>query len=232
MLKLMDIFRCPVRQSSLKQAPNELIRVKLGRVSGKPFNMKLWMFMKKLPDHGPLVAPAPIPEKNNMATHMFEQLSKKPHHLWGFDVFVAIKLGIKRNPLPFGSDADAGNSRDLGPAAGTAQNRCLPAWSPGSGKARDQQKTAFIEEDQMGTKFFGFFLYGAICTASSALFYLRPFHKHAFLVFGNSSPDIAGSATCDWDDSPPRISFRSLPPRAAWSIDRYRKGLRRNKCSN
>jgi hypothetical protein len=47
------------------------------------------------------------------------------------------------------------------------EKRGLPPGRPGSPDRRDQQKARLIQKGQMGTKFFGLFLYGATDTSSN-----------------------------------------------------------------
>lgn len=85
--------------------------------------MKLRVLFKKLFNDGPFVGAATIPKKDNMSPHMPVQLAEKSDNLRGLDVFVAVKLRIKRNPLPSGRDTYRGNRRNLGSAAGATQDR-------------------------------------------------------------------------------------------------------------
>lgn len=68
--------------------------------------------------------------------------------------------------------------------------RCFPLGGPCSSQIRNEQKAAFIEENQMGAKCLGFFLSAATYSVSSSLFPFHPFAKPVAQVSGNSIPGL------------------------------------------
>ena len=65
--------------------------------------------------------------------------------------------------------------------------RCLSFRSPRPPQIGNEQKAAFIEENQPGTKFAGFFLSVATCSVSISLSPFHSFVRPVAQVFGSSS---------------------------------------------
>lgn len=79
------------------------------------------------------------------------------------------------------------DSRDLVSAIAVAQNRCATRRCPRLANVGYEQEATFILEDQMGPKLLGFFLYGAISSASNGQSPLPLSAWRAVLAFDNSS---------------------------------------------
>lgn len=79
-----------------------------------------------------------------------------------------MKLPIEGQMASFRRDAERANGRNLVSLQGVVMHRCLPSGGPSPDQIRDQQKTTFIKENQVGAKSLGFFLSSARCTASNA----------------------------------------------------------------
>jgi hypothetical protein len=80
---------------------------------------------------------------------------------------------MERDALSFGCDTDSRNRGDLVPPASATQDGGLSAGRPGPGDGRDQQETTLVDENEIGFRLFGFFLYAAKYAASIARWPLR-----------------------------------------------------------
>ena len=75
---------------------------------------------------------------------------------------------MERDAPSFGCDTESRDCGYLVPPASATQNGGLSAGRPGPGDGRDQQETTLVDEDEMGFRLFGFFLYAAKYAVSSA----------------------------------------------------------------
>lgn len=174
--ELLEVAQIPgdtVLQSPLEMVPDEFIRVEFRSVAGEAMGVEPRIPEEKLLDRAPLVETGVIPEKNHGAAPLLEQLSEESSHLRGTDIFIRVKPGIEGDAPAFGGDTEGRDGRDFLPTTGTPQNRGLPSGRPGSGDVGNKQKAALIQEDQMGPRSFGVFLYAATGTASNARWPLR-----------------------------------------------------------
>ena len=185
---MMGIFGNAIGQGPFEIVPDELIGVEFGGISREPLCMQARIPFENFRDRSPLMDGAAVPKKDQMSAQMFEQLPEKPSHVRVTDIFVGMESGIQDKVLSFDRNTDGRDGRNLGPAASGGKNRSFSPGRPSFLNAGDQKKTALIEENEMGSKFFGFFLYGATDSVSSARFRPRFFPWLFFPVSGSSSP--------------------------------------------
>ncbi len=114
-----------------------------------------------------------VPHDEDRSIQTLEQQAQESDDIRGADVPVTKESGVKRNSPPIGLDADRRDRGNLGPPASAAQDRSLSAGSPGPCDGRNQQETALVNEDEMGSRLFGVFLYAAKRAASNAQWPLR-----------------------------------------------------------
>jgi hypothetical protein len=120
--------------------------------------------------------------------------------------------------LPLGRNrkrTDGGNFTAL---IRVVMHGCLSLWCPSSAQVGNEQKATFIEENQMGTKFFGFFLYKATGSASIFGSLPHPFARLYALAFGNSIPSSSLFSKHGQDDTLPQTAFLLLQQYASESI--------------
>jgi hypothetical protein len=100
------------------------------------------------------------------------------------------------------------------------KDRGLTLWCPSSFDIGDKQKPGFIEEDEMGTKPFGLFLYKANDTSSNVQLSPRSSPEPFSLVSDSSSPEKLAVSRCGWDGSGCEIASRLTLVLAWLSRDR------------
>jgi len=166
-LEVRQIIGDAVCQGPLEIVPDELVRIKLGSVSRKEVCLEPRVSKQELPRGSALMRRSPVPEQDHGASQVLEELAEEPSDVRRLDVFAAIEAGVERHPPLLWGDADGGDGRDFTPAPGAAQMGRLAFRRPRPGHVRDQKEAAFVEEDQMGAKSFGVFLYAANGSASN-----------------------------------------------------------------
>lgn len=220
MLKVRQVSWNGIGQATLKIVPDELIRVKFRRISGETVGMKPRMFAEEFSDRSSFVGSASIPENDHWPPQVSEQLAKELGDLKRFNVFIGMESGIESHPFPLWGDAERRDGGNLFPASCGAENRSVSSDGPGSGNVRHHEKSAFVEENQMGFKPFGVFLYAATRIASNVESPSRPARGLSSPAFGNSNPFPPKTSTSGWDDRLSQTGSLLLSPLGAGSRDR------------
>ncbi len=158
------------------------------------------MVQEKLFDFFTAVDRSPIPQQNDGASEMSEQSSKERPDIQTVKV-PPPESEIKRQAFAFWrhrQGIDGGNSALF---VEVIEDRSFSFRSPGATDIGNEQEARFINENQMGPKSFGLFLYGATGKPSNAQFLSRSFVKPGALVSGNSIPFSEAAAIRDSDDT-------------------------------
>ena len=148
---------------------------------------------------------------------MLEQIAEESFNVQTVDISF-IELQVEGQMLPLGRNrkrTDGGNFTAL---IRVVMHGCLSLWCPSSAQVGNEQKATFIEENQMGTKFFGFFLYKATGSASIFGSLPHPFARLYALAFGNSIPSSSLFSKHGQDDTLPQTAFLLLQQYASESI--------------
>lgn len=158
------------------------------------------IFAQEYFDDLPFVDSAVVPDQDHVPSEVSQKQSQEFDDLHPRDV-LGVKADAKPHALALGRDRDGRNSGNLIAAVAVAQQRGFADGRPGSTDAGDKQEAAFIEEGEMGPKFFGFFLYAATYSASNARWLPRFSPGRVSPAFGSSTA-IAGAST-----SKPRLGY-------------------------
>jgi len=172
-------------------------------------NVQSRMTKKKLLDFFPSVDGSPIPQQNHRPPEMFEQAFKESTDIQTCEIACA-KPKIKGQAPSFGGHRKTTEGRNSVLLIEMVKERGLPLGCPGTSDIRNKQKPGFIEEDQMGPKSFGFFLYGASGNASNGQSLLRSFAMLDARVSDNSIPSLIEASRRGRGDIEPQTPGRSL----------------------
>ena len=162
--------------------------------------MNPWMVGKKPPNFFTPMDGPPVPQQNHGTPDMLEQLFEKRPNIQTVKV-ASPEPEIKRQTSPFRryrQGIDRGNSVLF---VKVIEHRGFPPRSPRTTDVGNKQETRLIDEDQMGPKSFGLFLYGAIGKPSNGRSLSRSFAKPGVLASDNSIPFPEAIAIHDWDDT-------------------------------
>lgn len=187
--KMPQVVGDTVCDAPLEMIPNQFIGVKLGRVSWEVKGLDSRIAFKDLPNELGSVERAFVPEKKELAGKVAPQVPDKFSDLRGSNVFVSVKAGVKSETFSFGRDADGRDGRDFSPASCDCKSRSSALRRPRFLEIRDKRESAFVQENQAGSKPSGFFLYEARRDASSIGFPLRVFPWLSWSAPDNSSPN-------------------------------------------
>jgi hypothetical protein len=158
------------------------------------------MFKEKLLNFFTSMDGSAIPQQEHGASEMFEQFFKERTDIQTVKI-PPPKPEVKNQAFPFWGYRQSTDGGNPVLSVEVIEDRGLSFGSPGATDVWNEQEARFIDEDQMGPKFFGFFLYGATDKPSNAQSLSRSFVKPAALVSGNSIPSLEAPATRDWGDS-------------------------------
>ncbi len=210
-----------IRNSPFKLRPYKFSGVKFGRIPGKKVCIDSAMPFKAFLNNGSPMNHALIPQKDDWASNMAQDIVQKPFDLRRFDVLTRMKSDIQGEVLSFGRYANSGDGRYLCPVSRNRQMWSLPPGRPSAPNIRNQKEAALVKKYQMGASPLRVFLYAAIRSVSNAVWPSRRALGLSFRASGSSSRDLLENARDDWDDTLYRIF--SLSPRqyAFGSIGRY-----------
>ena len=155
--QLVAVVGASVGKLLLCEPPDAFVGVELRGVGGQSDEVELLGSAAELPDEASAVRGATIPEDDDVAAEMPEQVAQEITGLQLADV-VVVKLEEKvQAPAP-GGDRDARDRRDPVAPIELVQQRRLPHRSPRLGDGRGQEEPRFIGEDEVGAQPRGVFL--------------------------------------------------------------------------
>jgi len=190
--------------------PDKLVRIEFRGIGREAMDMKPLMLAKEIFDDDAPVDGAAVPKEHHRSTQMPEEVAQEGDDLHAGDI-VRVETKVKPE-MPLGRGyGDTGDDGNPIPSVAMLKKGGLPNRRPGLLDVRDEEESAFVEKDEMGPKFLGFFLNPANRVSSSARWLSRPVAEPAAPASDRSSPSPASPATHGLDDS----VFRNVS-RSAW----------------
>jgi len=186
--EMLRVFMGAVRQVSFAMSPNLFDRIEFRCIRWEWENVEAWGVLQKNFDVFSFVDLTIVPNHDHVPAEVTHKMLQVMNDFGSRDV-VCVETNIKSQPLSTGGHGEAANNRDLVTPIAVAENGCTTGRSPGSTNVRYEQEPAFVEKCQMGPKFLGFFLYGAMFAPSSGRWLPRLFATPVFPASGNSTPD-------------------------------------------
>ena len=191
----------------LEIAPDPLIGVELGSVRGEILQREpTAVVVDEPPDRGGLVGVDIVPDEDDPAVDMMEQVPEEYEYLRGGNRAAAdqdVELPLR---------ADARDGRELGPGIAVGDDGGLSPGSPGPNARRNLRlRRSLVGEDQRGSLPFGFFLCAAIPGGASVAPPLRPSPWPVRSASGTTTHIAAGASGRDGRES----AHQSAPRPAA-----------------
>ena len=157
-------------------------------------NLKPPMPLHKLDHLTASVDLTAIPQQNDWTGKMAQEIAKECDDLQAGDVDSMV-FHVEAQSLSFGRDGECADCRKPLACLTMTQDGRFSLWGPGFTQVGNEQKAAFVEENQMGAKLSGVFLYVAIPTSSSGRCNPRFAEWPDALVSGSSIPSREPKAT-------------------------------------
>lgn len=207
--KFSDISWRAIRQSALGMGPDEFVRVEFRGVRREAINTEPFVLSEKLTDDDTPVDRAAIPQEHDRTAQMPQEMAQETNDLHAGDVG-CVETEVKPKTFARGRHGDGGDGRYAVPPIAVSEDGGLTDRRPGLADVGNEEEPAFVEEDEMGPKFSGFFLYAATRLASSGRWPPRPFAGPGAPVFATSIPSSASPATHGPGGSGSRTVVRSV----------------------
>jgi len=138
-----------VGQCALGEGPDALVWVQFGRIGGEELQVKAGERITQLLDGRALVDAAVVPQHDDGATQMAEQLPEKGAHGGPANVR-GLQVVVQAEAAAAWAHRDPGNDRDLVAPLPDTQNRGLAARGPRLADAGNQEESRFVDEDEVG----------------------------------------------------------------------------------
>lgn len=140
-----------------------------------------------------------IPEKEDEAAKVFEHVAEENLHLRSSDV-ARVKVDEQSHALAFRRNSNCGDGGNSVALVAVSMNRRFARGRPCLSNIGSEQKSALIEECEMGPKFLRFFLYVAISSFSNVQWQLRLVEWLDAPASANSIPCFSAMARYSQDD--------------------------------
>lgn len=162
-----QIIRRTVGERLVSLSPDVLRRIEFGCVRREVMDVEARVVREEGPNLAAAVDGAAIPEQVHGAAQVPEQVLEERADVEASEIAGAT-AEIERQAPPLGRHRHPAADREAVVPVAVPQIRRLPSGRPGPAHVGDEQKTALIDEDEMGATSSGVFLSGAIPHASSA----------------------------------------------------------------
>lgn len=140
-----------VGEALLGEFPDALVRVELGGVGGEAFQMQARGAAAELSDEPTPMGSRPVPENDDVAGHLLEQLAQELARLQLPDV-LCMELEVEVETLANRGHRDAGDRRDPVTTVEVIDRGCLANGRPSLGHRGRQLEARFVGEDEMGAQ--------------------------------------------------------------------------------
>ncbi len=154
------VGRCEVGQRvALEMPPEHLNRIEIRGVRREEVTVQLAVALEEPGDDLRSVGLRAIPHDEQRLLELSSQVPQEPHHPLGREVRVREQGKVKSYPFPTSRDREC---RDCGnllvPSATVQKDRRPAARSPRPADQWSHQKSALVDEDNIGVQAAGFFL--------------------------------------------------------------------------
>lgn len=141
-----------VGELGLRQVPDTLLGIELGRVGGKPLEMKSRVGTAQGTDQFATMHAAVVPQDDDGTVKMPQEVTQEVADFRLLNI-LGVELIVQPEPMSHWTDGKPCDGRDLLPASLTMTNdRSLPARRPGLADRGDQEEPGFVGEDEVGTQ--------------------------------------------------------------------------------
>jgi len=204
-----DISGRAIGQCALGVVPDKFVRVEFRGVSRKAMDPEPFVLVEKLTDDDAPVDRAAVPQEHDRPAQMPQEMAQETDDLHAGDVG-CVETEVKSKTRARGGHGDGGDGGNSISPIAVSEDGGLADRRPGLADVRNEEEPAFVEEDEMGPKSLGFFLYSATRISSSGRWPPRPFAWPGAPVFATSIPNSASPATHGPGGSGSRNAARSV----------------------
>lgn len=131
--------------------PGGFDRIEFGRVGGQFLQMQARISVAELMQSLPVVDRGTVPNDDDLAAQMFEQVPKKVVYLIARDI-LRMKPEVEPEPPAFWTDRQTADDRDPGVVVAVVDDRSLTYQRPGTPDGWNQHEAGFVGEDDVRTQ--------------------------------------------------------------------------------
>jgi hypothetical protein len=99
-MEMQQVFGDAVRQTPFELGPDEFVRIEFGRIGRKGVGLDPRMALQVSPDDGGSMDQAPVPQQDQFATDVPEEMSEKLKDLSASDVLARVQAQVKAQASP------------------------------------------------------------------------------------------------------------------------------------
>lgn len=148
--------RARVGQRAFQVPPDALVGIKFGRVRRKGFQMQPPEALAQCVDGSALVYGGIVEKNDDVSAKVLQEVAKKHGDLVAADVD-GVEMAVQAQTMSLGADRNARDRRNSVMAMPMAKQRRLTARAPRFPHGRNQQKSGFVRENDVGTQPCGVF---------------------------------------------------------------------------
>jgi len=149
--ELRNVVGLTIRERELYRMPGGFDRIEFGCVGGKLLQMQSRVLATDLVKALEAVDRGTVPNDEDMAAQMFEQVPQKVVDLIARDV-LRVQPEVESEPPAFRTDRQTTDDRDPGVVVVVADNRGLTDQRPGTPDGRNQHEARFVGKDDVRTQ--------------------------------------------------------------------------------
>lgn len=150
-VEFIDGVRLAVGEARLRQAPDPFVGIEFWRVGGQRHQVEPCEAAAHLPNGDPTVDGGIIPDEDDGAAEMPEQVTQEVRDALAIDG-VAMEPVVEPHASPYGADRDPADDRDPVATVVVSHHRRMPSRRPGLHQRGDQLEAAFVCENDVGAQ--------------------------------------------------------------------------------
>lgn len=145
------MIRPAVGKSVVRLAPDTFIGIEFRRIRGEAFQMETRVSAAEAPDRFAFVRFAIVPDDDEVAAQMTEQVAQELARLRLLDV-LAMQLEVQAHAPAAGTDGECRDGGDLVVLVAVLGEWGLAARRPRAADRRNQEEAGFVDETEMGAQ--------------------------------------------------------------------------------
>lgn len=149
--ELRDVVGLTIGEWMLGSVPGRFDRIEFRRVCGQLLQLQTRILVAECLQPFAIVDCGTIPNDDDMAAQMLEQVPEKVLDLVARDV-LGVQSKVESEPSTLRTDRQAANDRDPAMVVAVADERSVPDLRPGAPDSRNQHEAGFVGEDDVRTQ--------------------------------------------------------------------------------
>jgi hypothetical protein len=208
-------------EALLAARPNKLIWIEFRSISGKPMHFDPLMFLKEISDQASLVNRTSVPKQIHFPRQAAKHVAQELNHFHSGNV-LREKLEMQTDPFANRRYRDCRDGRNSIASVAVLEDGSLAAQRPCPSHVGNDQKPAFVEEDQMRPTSHGVFLYVANLRVSNERSLFRRAEWRGVRASDNLTPSRSKSSRHGRDGSERHNVEKFVLPLVVTSTFRWR----------